>query len=469
MASPALVRGDHSRSFPIWPLLLLAIAGELSLGVFALSHCFGPRPEPNYFATAGVLLSLAAIVQFRIVCAVFRHGACAGWLTPSKFLRAVLVSAGLSYGVGLAVGPVAGIELLSAGCFALLGSITLLPLAANSQTVERWRKLVQQQAPRRIGLVVYYTVLMLALAEASLRGYRALDAAAVFTIANANEQAGIAQPCAGVGGSSAGTARPDVLRVAIVDGLPGALPDQSFCPEDLASSDASPSAGLQLFRLNRTSAGDDWRGQLEARHPDLVLAMISLEHGLKPRAAHSGAFDWRSLETAQLVCGLLSAQWLPAAPIVATDQLECDGRRLAICRTPLDDTVKSQWRATFAELDALLAHCTAAHVRVALVVVPDGFQVNRVLCDTLRRRAGYKPADLDLALPQRRLASYAQERRLALVDLLPYLQASHSPVYQQAAGGWNEQGKAVARHAINGWLQSQYSGLTATAQLSRGN
>ena len=55
------------------------------------------------------------------------------------------------------------------------------------------------------------------------------------------------------------------------------------------------------------------------------------------------------------------------------------------------------------------------------------------------------------------------------MDLLPYLQSSRDPVYQQVAGGWNERGKAVVSQAICGWLASQYSGLSARVQLSSGN
>ncbi len=217
-----------------------------------------------------------------------------------------------------------------------------------------------------------------------------------------------------------------------------------------------------------------WREELTAFHPNVVLGMIALERGLRPTAAEFDAFDWRSLEMLQFVAGSLGAQ--PSARVggqcvrAAVDESAAgDARRLAICRTPLDDALKSQWRQTFAQLDALVEGCAPLRVRVALVVVPDGFQVNRVLCETLRRRAGYQVRELDLELPQRRLAAYAQQRQLTLVDLLPYLRASRNPVYHQATGGWNEQGKEVASQAISGWLQSQYGGLAVTAQLSRGD
>jgi hypothetical protein len=459
MASPAHVRRDHSRSFPILLLLSLTIAGDVCLGGYALSKCIAGWSRPNYFATASLLIGVATIVQFRAACCVFRCGASDGRISAKNSFRALLIGACAAYGIALAIGPAMGIGLLWAGCFALFGSLTLLPLAANSQTVERWRKLMQQAAPRRVGVAVYHAVLALVLAEALLRGYRAFDSTAFHKVAAASQPAADAKPVPAVT-----AARPGVLRIAIVDGLAArSAQAKTFCADALASS----STGLEISRLNRSADGTqqgNWREQLETQRPDMVLAMISLEHGLKQIASDRDAFDWRSLQTAQLVRGLFQR-----APEHTVGPPDVDGPRLAICRTPLDDTAKAKWRATFAELDQLLDDCGRSGVRVALVVVPDGFQVNRVLCDTLRRRAGYEPREFDLALPQRRLATYAQERRLDMVDLLPYLQASREPVYQHAAGGWNEQGKAVASRAICGWLESQYSGLTATAQLSRGH
>ena len=86
-------------------------------------------------------------------------------------------------------------------------------------------------------------------------------------------------------------------------------------------------------------------------------------------------------ELAQLLLGLRAATGPgDAANAQADVQDHSEGRRLAICRTPLDERAKAQWQATFAELDTLLAGCSQSRVPVALVVVPEGFQVNLVLC-----------------------------------------------------------------------------------------
>jgi hypothetical protein len=116
-------------------------------------------------------------------------------------------------------------------------------------------------------------------------------------------------------------------------------------------------------------------------------------------------------------------------------------------------------------LDELVGDCRRQQMAVALVVVPGEFQVNPMLCDTLRQRLGYERQDLDLELPQRRLAAYAESRRVPLLDLLPHLRLCEEPPYQRNDDAWNEQGSLVAAQAIGGWLQSRYGGLiSATAQ-----
>ena len=123
--------------------------------------------------------------------------------------------------------------------------------------------------------------------------------------------------------------------------------------------------------------------------------MISLEQGLEAaasdRCAVRLAFAPHGPAVRQAADRRLSRAAFGRRRVQADNRLQSEGGRLAICRTPLDDTAKAQWRATFAELDTLLTSCAKANLRVVLVVVPDGFQVNRVLCDTLRRRAGYEP------------------------------------------------------------------------------
>ncbi len=214
MSLPAPGRGNPSRRMLTLLLLALAIFAELSGSGYALTNWIAEPQAPSYFATASLLLCLAAVVQFRMACSIFRGSSNPAGLSVADGARVLFVSGCSSYGLGLILGPVAGIGLLCVGCFALLGSITLLPLAAKPQTVDEWRKLVQSKRPRRVGLAVYHALLALVATEALLRGHRLLEGAALFRSATAGEAALDVQCWA-----DAPQARPGVLRVAIVEGL----------------------------------------------------------------------------------------------------------------------------------------------------------------------------------------------------------------------------------------------------------
>jgi len=132
------------------------------------------------------------------------------------------------------------------------------------------------------------------------------------------------------------------------------------------------------------------------------------------------------------------------------------GQRLAICRKPIDDELERLWRDSLAQLDDLIGQCRRRKLPLALVVAPAEFQVDRRLCETLRRRAGYETGQLDLELPQRRLAQFAFAHELPLVDLLPHFRASETSPYLRQAANWNEHGHALAGQVLGGWLQVHY-------------
>jgi hypothetical protein len=511
MTSPASARDQRANdnwSAAAWPnryqrsrllalFVALLAAAQFSLGGYALSCCMSIGNVPNCLVSAGVVLTLVALVQYRIArdmlhAQTARAGATSQPIWQSNeyplararaALRWFFVGGCLSYGVALAIGPRPGVEFAFAASLGIWLSIVLLPLTATPQTLERWRKLIEQRTPRRVAVAVYHTLLLLTLSEAALRGCHSVQTLQPLSAAAASESR---TPS---GQALAETAlRPGMLRVAVVDGLTltagrDVAGHGTVCVDRVESL----MAGFQVRRIHRGLNGDGrptsaWREELQAFDPDLVLGVVAIEQGLSPTAEASDIFDWRSLATVDLVRMLIAR---PASSVVlpAADQSPATGNcptdpagrlgegaagRLSICRTPLDEPTKLRWHETFAHLDAFAGECAALEMPLALVVVPDGFQVNRVLCEVLRRRAGYQIADLDLALPQRRLAAYAVERQLALLDLLPYLRASRNPVYRSGEGGWNGEGQAVAGQAISGWLRAQYSGLIATAQLSGG-
>jgi hypothetical protein len=91
------------------------------------------------------------------------------------------------------------------------------------------------------------------------------------------------------------------------------------------------------------------------------------------------------------------------------------------------------------------------------VVVPSEFQVDDRLCRMLCRRAGYRQADqIDIDLPQRRLAAYAKDRRIVMLDLMPHMRASKAPTYNSDAAQLNEHGNALTATILSEWLQTQF-------------
>jgi len=114
----------------------------------------------------------------------------------------------------------------------------------------------------------------------------------------------------------------------------------------------------------------------------------------------------------------------------------------------------------------LTAACRAANLPLTLVLVPGEFQLNRGLRDTLARRAGYAPQQLDVELPQRKLAGYAAQRRLPLIDLLPPLRLCRESPYQRHAERFSTVGHQATAAAIGGWLESRYGDQLASTQLT---
>ncbi len=86
---------------------------------------------------------------------------------------------------------------------------------------------------------------------------------------------------------------------------------------------------------------------------------------------------------------------------------------------------------------------------LVIVVVPADFQVNAVLCDSMRRRMGYTPEQIDLELPQRRLREFAEAHGVLLIDLLPEFKADGAKLYVRHQSRWNQRGNTKAARSSN--------------------
>jgi hypothetical protein len=201
--------------------------------------------------------------------------------------------------------------------------------------------------------------------------------------------------------------------------------------------------------------------------PDLLLVFFSVGTDVTEAPPLPGPFDWRGLHLVQRSLGFVkrteNAAVDPAALVAADDipgAADCVDRAadvLQVCRVPVPEAVQSCWRAAFEHLDRVVFRCLDEGVMPTLVVVPSEFQIDERLCQMLCRRAGYRRADqIDIDLPQRRLAAYAKDRRIQLLDLMPHMRASKTPTYVSDAAQFNEHGNALAATILSEWLQTQY-------------
>jgi hypothetical protein len=227
---------------------------------------------------------------------------------------------------------------------------------------------------------------------------------------------------------------------------------------------------LEISRPWSLRGGDDLLEQLAAMRPDLALAVVSACENLAHEPQGQSWFAWRELELVQWFAGESVAR-PPTAPPAASlaacagfeEFLRAIGPQLAACRTPIDETMRARWRRTFSTLDEVLAGCRRQQIPLGLVLVPGQFQVNHTLCETLTRRMGYAPGQIDVDLPQRSLAGFAEHRALPVLDLLPHLRLHQQSLYLPSAANWNQRGNAAAAAAIGGWLESCYGGQLALA------
>lgn len=227
--------------------------------------------------------------------------------------------------------------------------------------------------------------------------------------------------------------------------------------------------GIEIYNFGLIEGGPreyvtQFLHEVQHFEPDLVLCFITVGNDITDEAPLPGWFDWRSL---RLCRWAVSA---PSAPAMGSrvEQLDDAQARaaflaesaaeLAVCRTPIDEPLRTRWREVFSHLGDLDLRCRRRDLPLALVIVPAPFQLNSALRATLCRRAGLDPQQLDPELPQRRLLAFAHERGLPACDLLPHLRESGPGAHERSRRLLSEEGNRAAARALGGWLQSQFGG-----------
>jgi hypothetical protein len=133
---------------------------------------------------------------------------------------------------------------------------------------------------------------------------------------------------------------------------------------------------------------------------------------------------------------------------------EVEARRLEICRREVSPGIEKKWQAALGHLDAIAGECRRRQVPVALVLIPDEFQVNPAVLAEARQAAEIGEDELNLPGPQRRLCAFAAARELPCLDLLPNF-TGNSDMYAERDTHWNVQGNRLAADHIAAWLRQQ--------------
>jgi hypothetical protein len=445
-------------------LSLATIAGGIAL--FAMhARVSGTQ---YVLVPAGVVLLACALVLGRTARTMWRRGdglaVFKPWLSWPVAGRLVL---GLfaCYGIALLVGPAHYLEFGLLAAMVAWVSLVLLPLAAAPGRFEAWTAWLRHRMARRTERLVVGTMLVIVAAELALQGARLFEQRPwLAAMSPATDRAESLVALAPLPGGP--------LRVALLtDAQRRDCHGEHGCQTHIER--ALP--GVEIVPIAVTAPWSNMPvnevlEQFAAAEVDVVLAMLTVCDEVTRDQPETSWFDWRQLELARLVGAQASLdQSAPVTTATAADFESFCGLvspQLAACRTPIDETMRARWQETFDNVDQLTAGCRAAGLPLTLVLVPGEFQLNSTLRDTLARRAGYAPDQLDVELPQRKLAGYAAARRLPLIDLLPTLRLCRESPYQRHAERFSNVGHQATAAAIGGWLESRYGDQLAATQLT---
>jgi hypothetical protein len=447
---------------------LIASATLVAGGAAIVLH-MQPADE-HVLAPAGVLLLLSSAGQARILYAAYRSRRAAyNRLATIDFWRWMLVVGSMAYLGALAIGPVdhiawAWLAAVAIGYTLLL----LLPFAAAPSMRDGRPSWLPARFGRRVAWLMPALVLVAVVAEGGLRLYRfthVYDSASA--TANDNDKGG-APPA--VQRLAAGP-----FRVAVASSCGG------FDSADYLARVQQRLPGLEIVPIElaqpRSAHLADVAAKASAEKADLLLAVLPVCEAAPRMDRRRSLFNWRDLELGAALGSMLGASSAVSQPEVQTVQVSAGddfesfldrlAPKMAACRAPQDERMRAHWQQTFESFEALMAACRERQLPLALVLVPGPFQVNPKLAETLARRQGMA-GQVDLDLPQRKWAGFAEPRELPFVDLLPTLRLCAQSAYQRNAEAWNDTGNAAAAAAISGWLESRYGHqLSGAAQLTK--
>ena len=485
LQSSALPRWSD-RSLPLALLLAALAAAHLAGGVFCLwCECQSPHVADFRATTAAVLLVLS-VIQLQLARNAWRQHV--SWhVLHQRFCRRWLLSGLVGcYAASLWLDSPGGAPYVFWAALALWCTLGEAPLAAHANLARRLTRLRESRAFRLAACGTYLIVMAPLVTELGLRTHALLFDDPIST-AFATQQLRLTPGATLAGGhvnaqgywdqEFSPDPQPGVFRVAAVGD------DLTLCGDaetNFLNQVERLAPGLEVYNFGLPAAGPrEYAAQMArdvaAYRPDLVLLFVAVGSDIAQQTPPPTVFNSQWLHTVQLGSLCFAAPvkaWAGAGELCQQlgDQqayLQHCTEQLAVCRTPLDERAHRQWREVFHYLDEVLARCRKHAIPAAIVIAPSEFQVNAQLCEVLRRRAGYAAEQLDVELPQRRLAAYAHERDVATLDLLPHLRNCSQPPFRRNEHALSDAGHTVAAEVIGGWLRTQMGPSHVVAKAGR--
>lgn len=460
------------------PLFLLAVAAlQLAVGARLLWRHYSDARAGSMRASFGVLFIVAAVVGLLAIHRRWGHGADRSAVRFRKRLYWRWLAVGFigCYVVCLMLGPDPSRQNAFWTAVAWWHTALVWSLTAPPQRFARLTSFLKRRSVLAFGWTAYALVMVVLVGELGLRalalatGDRPAERyiARGQTLPPGSQLRGRQVNTQGYWDEEFQTARaPGTMRIAV-------LGDEMTLSGDATSNCLAQveqlNRGVEIYNFGLPGVGPreyaaQVTGDVSRYEPQLVMLFISVGDDITSQLPMPGMFDWRGLHLYQAGAKLFSDR--PAArpmpqisavePIDRRDYLNRCAGRLSVCRTPLNRRMRRRWQEVEAHLHEVARECRRRDVPLVVVVVPADFQVNPVLCDSMRRRLGYTPEQIDLELPQRRLREFADSAGLPLLDLLPDFKADGPKLYVRHQNLWNQRGNTKAALLIDAWLRSRY-------------
>jgi hypothetical protein len=267
---------------------------------------------------------------------------------------------------------------------------------------------------------------------------------------------------------------PGVLRIAAVGDSFSLGPPVAFADCYLTRL-ATEMPGAEVGNFGVSGAGlPEYREILERDvwpvQPDVVLLAIFVGNDITESLPRPRSLDPRH-HALYLICQrgwkLARARWQSspeqnlepsnrlAAPALSPEIFcEVEARRLAVCLKATSPSMAKKWRNALDDLDGIVQACRRRTIPLAVVLIPDEFQVNEAVLQDAIKESGFGREELDLEGPQRRLKAFLAERSVPCLDLLPAFRAVPD-TYAPFDTHWNVAGNHLAAREIAAWLPTQ--------------